>query len=312
MTRKKTAFSLAEILITMGIVGFISVLAMTIIRPNDATLIYQYYNAYNTLRTAIYNIQQDSIDASYSSNETYKDIEKRFAYSAEELCQKLAVDPSLTNDTNSPENEYKNRLGYINTTKYNCSGYKGYTNSKSFDTSWLDNTKYKVAFQTSNSMLYYISEPAIFKIQDNLNDLIINQIGFIVLIDTNGTRKPNTTRETKGKPADIMPFAVLTSGHVIPISIPTINKKYMKARVKVFTQNGEQWLTNNYSYREAQIVAFGNKQYPTDDLSSIYKLNNISTNIQDTTIKQHDACKVKKGYLPPCTVKIEKHTKSNF
>lgn len=311
MIKNKSAFSLAEILITMGIVGFICVLAITLIRPSDKTLIYQYYNAYNTLRTATYNIQQDVIDANYSHDDSYNDIEKRFANTAEELCQKLASNPQNHSEVNSAEQEYKTRLGYINTSKYNCTGYKGYTNSKGFDESWLDNKLYTLAFQTSNSMLYYISEPSVLKIQDNLNNLVINKIGFVVLVDTNGTRKPNTINTKNGRLADIVPFIVLTSGHVIPIGTPTIDKKYMKAKVKIFTQNGEKWLSENYSYRDAQIVAFDDKQYPIDDLSSVYKINDILINSKNTTtVKQNDECVVKEDELPPCTVEIEKYEKS--
>ncbi len=311
MKKNKLAFSLAEILITISIAGFISVLAMTLIRPNDKTLIYQYYNAYNALRTAAYNIQQDVIDANYSRDTSYQSVERRFAYTAQELCQKLAINPNIKDGTNSPENEYKKRLGYINTTKYNCLDYKGYKNT-TFDTSWLDNTNYSLAFQASNSMLYYISELAIFKIEDNLNNLIINKAGFIVLVDVNGMRKPNTIVPRKGNSADIVPFVVLTSGQVIPIGIPTVDKKYLKAKVKIYTQSGEKWLSDSFSYKDAQIIAFGNKQYPQDDLSSVYKLNNISINPKESTIHQHNECKVKEGLLPPCTIEVEKHAKSMF
>ena len=55
------AFSLAEILVVLGIASFIIIAMMTIIKPGDKELRNQYYKAYHVLATATYNLYQDSL-----------------------------------------------------------------------------------------------------------------------------------------------------------------------------------------------------------------------------------------------------------
>ena len=140
----KDAFSLPELLIVMGIAGVISVMMLTIVKPNEITMKYQYYNAYNTLMTAAYNITQDVMLAIQSTDTSINAKDKVFPQSADELCKKLAVDPA------NPTTKY----GYINTTVYKCSTNTPTIGKNATKESFTDS---KLAFIASNSMRYYIS-----------------------------------------------------------------------------------------------------------------------------------------------------------
>lgn len=309
MKTRKLAFSLPEILITMGIIGIVSILGLTMIKPNERALVFQYYNAYNTLRTAVFNIQQDAIDANYSINTTFTELDKKFADNAKELCQKLAVNPAAYNDGVT---EDKTRLGYINTTRYNCEDFTKTVEKFAYPDKEELTNEY-LAFQSSNSMRYYLSDKFEIKVKDDLNNNEVKKEVFWVLVDINGPRKPNTAVWNKNKPADIVPFLITTGGQVIPAGYPTVDRRYMSASVKIFDGNIEKYLQTSFSYRDAQKIAFNDLQYPTVDPSSIYKTVEQTIRAEvDTTQEQHEDCKATTGFPAPCTIEIDGHSRDGF
>lgn len=122
--KKLNAFSLPELLIFLVIVGIISVLMLTIVKPNDKALKYQYYNAYNTLRTAGYNVSQDVADAQQSDDTTLTSFDKRLPNTPAEWCKRLAV------NRNAAEGTADAKYGYINTAKYNCNSFSAVSRTR--------------------------------------------------------------------------------------------------------------------------------------------------------------------------------------
>lgn len=122
--RVKNAFTLAEVLVVLGIAGFIMMMMVIIIKPNDRYLGQQYYKAYYTLATATYNIYQDNLHT--SNTDVYLPTGK-------ELCTKLR--------------------GYMNsTTDYDCSNtYVSYKGDSFPDAS--------IQFIASNGMKIWFSSP---------------------------------------------------------------------------------------------------------------------------------------------------------
>lgn len=283
----KKAFSTVEILIVIGVIGIIIVLSFTMVRPFDRTTIYQYYNAYNTLKNAAYNINADALDAVKSTENTITDFDKRFALNSTELCKKLAV------DRNNPDSKY----GYINTVEYNCE----------------DDTP---SFKASSTMIYTISDMITYKQKDSLKNSESNRNGFIVLVDLNGEKKPNTSQWKKGRAVDIVPFLVTSAGQVLPLGSPTVDKRYMTASAKI-TENSKQLFTKTVTYREAQIMAFGDKEYPSVDTTSIrdsltgnVDLPQIDSSIELPAAQQDARCVVDDGFVPPCTVEVDEYTRN--
>ncbi len=302
---RKAAFSLPELLIFLAIVGVITVMMLTIIKPSEKALKYQYYNAYNTLNTAAYNIRQDVIDVNNAllenSGLSYAEEDKKFPDTAKTFCAKFAVNPDTPND------EY----GYINTTEYKCNNFSSLSSFS--EGSFTDSA---MAFRASNSMKYYISGPKTSSFKDDLDGGNVSIKYFIVWVDLNGDRRPNTPKWTKNRPADIVPFVVTDTGKVFPVGQPAVDRRYMQAYVDIDSTESSEY-TASTTFYQAQQEAFGGKQYPTVDLSSILWDSNLSelAKIQDKkSISNHDQREICKAteqekeegdFIPPCTVIVE-------
>ena len=118
------AFSLAEILVVLGIASFIIIAMMTIIKPGDKELKHQYYKAYHVLATAVYNLYQDSLGEN-TNNATIS--------TGTEFCQDL--------------------LFYMNTTTPKSKQCKGANVSIKGDAFPEEN----IQFTASNGMIFYFS-----------------------------------------------------------------------------------------------------------------------------------------------------------
>jgi hypothetical protein len=267
---KKKAFTIPELLVFLTIVGVISVAMITIIKPNEKYLKYAYYNVYNVLATAAYNVIEDVNDARGEESDhpgTVSESDRYFPgiepgktdeVYAKELCKKLAINPSSTN-----------KYGYINSTKYNCDSLKTVTTSPT-DANFADETN--MAFMATNSMRFYITSLDSITVHDPIRNSDTLLKYFVVWVDLNGTRGPNTAGWTEGRAADIVPFVVTTSGQVLPIGNPTVDRRYLSARVQYPT--GEKPpVSANRTYYESQIAAYGPgttaEEYPVNDLHSI-------------------------------------------
>lgn len=298
--KKLNAFSLPELLIFLVIVGVISVLMLTIVKPNDKALKYQYYNAYNTLRTAGYNVSQDVADAQQSDDTTLTSFDKRLPNTPAEWCKRLAV------NRNAVEGSSDAKYGYINTAKYNCNSFSPVSTNPS-DSNFKNNSK--VAFQASNSMKYYISSKSSSSFTDNLSNGTTTLTYYLIWVDLNGDRAPNTKEWKEGRPADIVPFFVSDYGEVVPIGYPITDKRYLTASVKYVTDT-QTYYSEPMTFYEAQMDAYGSKEYPTIDLFSIRrsfktKFSSISPKTYPTEKSQDSKCSVSSGDVTPCSVEVD-------
>ena len=269
MKSNKSAFTIPELLIFMTIVGVVSVTMMSVIKSTERYLPYAYYNAYNALSTAAMNIREDALDNNLQNDETI-DINDKFfpgdsstgqtgVTAARELCKKLAIKASTADE-----------YGYINTTENKCDTFTPVASTGAFsDTDDVG----KYAFRASNSMLFYISQPDSLDVEDDLITTAENTKTtvnyFIVWVDLNGDRRPNTATWSARKSADIVPFIVTTGGQVLPAGGPITDIRYTTARVQYATDTMNRYLPRSTSYLEAQIRAYGDKQYPSYDQFSI-------------------------------------------
>lgn len=287
MKFNKSAFTIPELLMFLTIVGVVSAAMMSVIRPSERYLPYAYYNAYNALSTAAMNIKGDSINNNLDGHESISEADKSFPgamssddenyakTSAQELCKKLAIEAKTAEE-----------YGYINTTEYKCASFTPLAANGTFSDS-ADIKKY--AFRATNSMLFYISERGTFDVKDDLLKLD-NEVSvtyFIVWVDLNGDRRPNTAVWSDGKPADIVPFIVTTAGQVLPAGGPIADVRYTTARVKYGTDITERYLPRSTTYLEAQIRAYGENQYPSYDQFSINEA--IRTKFADTLYAKNKA-----------------------
>lgn len=299
----KRAFTIPEILIFMVIVGVICTLMMTIIKPNEKYYRYAYYNAYYVLNTAGYNIYQDALDKKDAdkTGSTYQDTDKEFPQTSTALSKKLA----LSTSSSSPADE-----GYINTTFINND------NNVSKNPSASNLEKGKETFIATNSMRFFIAaqndkKPFSISVKDSMTNQSINIKFFVIWVDLNGNRGPNTPVRTNNKKPDIVPFIMTTTGKVIPIGYPTVDTTYLSTRLEYFsdTTSSHSQIDTFYNTRKK---AFGNKQYPYSDTLSIdftdfVKNTNMAINTNDlpaTTISQDSNCQSSDS-VPYCKIYIE-------
>lgn len=264
------AFSIPELLIVIGITGVICAMMLTVVKPTDKYLPYAYYNAYYTLATAAYNIKEDARDL--QNTEGAEDVDKAFpgdmenvdsTTAAKELCRKLATNPN-------PANEEENKLGYLNTTVYNCGA-----NFKTVPITGSDSQfkKENMAFRSSNSMRYFISPMQKVTVKDPLNgNADVELKYFLVWVDLNAERGPNTAtwNSNKKKAIDIVPFIILMDGTVLPTGFPTTDSRYLTAHVQYSASNTEQFSQSPRPYYDSVIAAFNKNEYPVHDVYSLF------------------------------------------
>lgn len=328
MKIKKTAFTIPELLIFLTIVGVVSVMMMTIIKPGEKYLPYAYYNAYNALSTAAFNIKEDANDNNMSGDATISDDDKYFPgalvalngeanmnKAAKDLCKKLANKPNATD----AEDEY----GYINTSEYYCDNFKFYSNIGEFKGVSGSGSEY--AFRATNSMKFYISTLGGKKVHDAMSSETPYDLKyFIVWVDLNGDRRPNTAEWSKNKATDIVPFIITTSGKVIPVGGPTIDTRYTTVRIKYPSDSSLKYSPRSMSLLEGQIAAYNEKEFPNYDQlslsrsfyndthlkkSTIYKNTTEAINLVKSKAKLDDRCRFSDGDAPACTILIDENTR---
>lgn len=248
----KKGFSMAEILITLVIMGVISVACLITIKPDDKVYGKLYYRAYYALSTAAYNVQMDCADTNRIATEEAQangnpepsgDDLMKFPANSTELCKKLASD-----------NE-----GYINISgSLGCFSYIDATDTTQFSGktgAWL---RSMANFTASNGMMYFFSP--------TVEEDGATKGSTIVWVDLNGERAPNTAEWTAQKMADIVPFRISKVGTVQPLGVPTYDIRYLTARIVYADPDyaGPRKLT---SYRAAYFGAFGGNVFPFEPIS---------------------------------------------
>lgn len=257
---KKKGFTVPEVLIVMVIIGIVSMLTITVIRPSDKYIRYGYFTAYKSLSDAVYNVKQDADEQFDEGREDVPSEDKFFPFTPQDFCKKLATNPNAEPD--SKDSKY----GYLNTVIYNCSSSFKTVSINGSDSEFNDEN---IAFITANSMKFYITPAQVAIIPDALVANFVTPINyFIVWVDLSGNRHPNTAKWTKSKPADIVPFVVTTEGKVYPVGYPVVDARYMRARIK-YQNDGVETYSSTMTYFDAQAKAFGDRIYPSYDVASI-------------------------------------------
>ena len=244
---KKDAFCMVEILMVLSFIGIIIVLETIILQNRINQYSAPYFNAYNSLTKAAYNVLADMYCPDSGPNAICPDGPRAFPTTPENLCSRLT--------------EFINTAGAAN---IHCSAQNINNNASNF-------SEDSVKFVASNSFKYYISSLKKVEVEDET----INY--FIVYIDLNGNSKPNRVGmkyETNGGKItpidkiypDIVPFAVTTRGEVVPMGYPVYSNMYLTARVKYPASVIEGEINDDrYSpmmtFNDAARKSWGNGEY---------------------------------------------------
>ena len=244
--KKKLAFTIAELLISMIIIGIVTVVGINTFMRYDKGIRYIYANAYHNLDRALFNSMNFSDDQSGRNpfkdsyvNENGSTVNVSQEGGAAILCEMLSEYLSHSIKSCSPSNLAS-------------------TNGVDFG---------EIKLQTLNGVNLYISR----RLPDNpgADDTRF----FIIYADINSDKKPNSMRYVAPSPAnkntttdpDTFAFAALDTGRVCLLGIPEFNDRYVQARIAYEALEGQgnnseiitKYTTASLPYYYAKAEAWG-------------------------------------------------------
>ena len=232
----QNAFTLVELMIAMAIVGIILVFGMVTMKPTDEGLKYQYSNAYRSLSIAYYNgMLSTNYNPFVPVGDDWKNTDEVDSGAAV-LCKALT---SYINSNGVGDADYDS----------GCSSTK-LISAKAADSEFKPE---KVQFIANNGMKFYIS-----KRLNVYNPVETDYYYYLVFVDVNGDKRPNSMVYNGTVKPDIFPFAVFDNGYVVPLGIPEYDRTIMTATVAYFdTRYIQHYYPLPVAYFQAKGMAWG-------------------------------------------------------
>lgn len=234
----KKAMTLAEVLFVFIIIGIIATIAIVTVKPWDKACKYAYSRMYHSLRLAFYNAMLTQAE---------------FPTTSTKFCEILA----------------DKELGYINTSTdgENCSASRDLTNNPRL---FPDE---KVQIMASNGNKIWIGSNAgapFIHTEQESSGVTSKTKYYLVYVDINGDKGPNTAMWSEKKLSDIVAFAVTDGLTVIPLGHPEVDNRYINAHI-VYPQINEDEpdgrVSDDMTYYEAKRKAWGNNVDSSDNMS---------------------------------------------
>jgi len=224
---KKSAFTIAEILLSMAVIGIVATFATYAVKTYDKGIKFRYSNLYHAIDRAYYNAHNfnNNLRQPFSSE---KDASGNDISNAERVAR---VCDMLTE--------------YLNYTEKHCDSIRngGFRFANSSGTEFGD-----VALITNTGMHFYLSN-----VLPDDYDPVVDHKFILIYVDINGPntggntgRGPDSMRYIAPTPAnhnktgdpDIFAFAALdTGGRVCPLGLPEIFPRYMTTRMSYYNQS---------------------------------------------------------------------------
>lgn len=258
---KKNAMTLAEVLFVFIIIGIIATIAIVTVKPWDKACKYSYSRMYHSIRLAFYNAMLTQAE---------------FPTTSTKFCNLLTE--------------------YINTSTdgANCSKSRDLTNNPRI---FPDE---KIQIQTSSAVKMWIganNEQPFVHTETESSGVTSKTKYYLVYVDLNGNKGPNTAKWQEDRLSDIVAFAVTDTLAVIPLGHPEVDNRYLYAHV-IYPQVDESEPDGNISddmtYYEAKKKAWGNNVDSADTMSL-----NISKDLpNDSYFKLTNTGNVNSPYYP--------------
>lgn len=282
----KKAFTLGEALIVFVIIGVIATLGLTIVKPWDRQYKIFYQRMYHSIQLAVYNHMLNSADSAFPKTRT-------------ELCQAL--------------------LEYINTADnaQTCGGFNPGENPGAAVFSDPKSELNKPDIIASNGARIWIGSSSNdpFELEQTIcteyaednttcNTALKDKVNYyLVYVDINGDKAPNSPVWSSSKIADVVVFAVTDNFEVIPLGYPQVDARYLSAHViypaleteystsENVSKTVEEEVSDPMTYYEARTKAYGDKvisgvhaTYSWDDkLGATFKITAIDNSSKTGT-----------------------------
>lgn len=292
----KKAFTLAEMMIVFIVIGVIVALGVTSVRPWEKAYKYAYTRMYHALSLSIYNHMVNAKG------------EDAFPVTRKEMCEAL-IEYINTADNKQASECSENASDYLD------------ANSQSNNFDVKEGKTPNII--TSNGMRIWIggtvkTEDGQTVEYETLNESIGGTTDkvryFVVYVDLNGERKPNSATWSKEKMADVVAFAITDKYIVIPLGYPLVDSRYMEANVVYPTIDTDvnDDKTENYTgdedvvseamtYYEAMVRAYdldkNNKVKPSlgNVATYLYDFNKAMYDVTDELKRNFWVCGTKSG-----------------
>ncbi len=287
MLKKLKGITIAEMMITLGIIGIISTLALITIKPYDKTYKWLYVRIFHTLETAVYNSMMSRDGAGFPSSTTA-------------FCEMLGE--------------------YMNIDENNC------TTAGDLDINASTFPETNIKLVASNGMRLWIAANGgapFVHTNTTIDGSPANMKYYVVFADINGSKAPNRAQWTdegnlgwnyNSKLVDIVAFVVTEASVVIPVGPPEIDTRYMLATA-IYPPDDETKPEGTrsipVSYYEAKHLAFGNSKSLTEPMSLDF-YRDFATNSPFSitypaapSVSEDKGCVEGANVVSPCYVKIE-------
>lgn len=243
----KKGMTLAEVLFVFVIIGIIAAIAIVTVKPWDKACKYAYSRMFHGIRLAFYNSMLTRGDFPATSTEFCKALSEYINNSTNgDSCN---VSRDLTNNPRIFPNE-KIQISASNTSKIWIGACNGTSASGSLKCEGKGKPFKHIEQETSgitSTTRYYL-----------------------VYVDLNGSKGPNSPKWDEKKLSDIVAFAVTDTLAVIPLGHPEVDNRYLYAHI-VYPQIDEDEPDGNVSddmtYYEAKKRAWGNNVDGSDSMS---------------------------------------------
>lgn len=217
MTRK--AFSLAELMITLTIIGIMAVLGIQATKTIKAKYAFLCYYLFRDLKIAVGHMASDSIEGSLNSVTCDKD---NLAAANYETC----ISNAVSGTSNSNIIDYKTDTGF-------CTALAKYLSAASK----VECTAGDINNATISNIYGNLSKPNFKLLNRNYVYVSARQVGTaggpktyrIVTFDLNGHSSPNANGQ------DRISFAIFDNGEILPLGDPAGNADYFMAVIKMRT-----------------------------------------------------------------------------
>lgn len=280
MKRFKSAVTLAEVLVTMGIISIIATFALTIIKPYEKTYKFLYIRIFNQLETSVYNAMLSRSSFPSTSNG---------------FCGMLTE--------------------YLNVVQNNCTEVQDLP--KYAET--FPEDKIKLVLSNGMHLWIGSNGGAPFVKNQTIAGNTYSMKFYMVYVDITGNRPPNRVDWVAGgKMADIVAFAVTESSVVIPLGPPEVDTRYLTARA-VYLPFDENCPECNKSapvtYAEAKSLAWGESMADSEVHSWHFEHGDAISATGPFAVpypllpgvKAGEGCTEVNNQVSPCYVKIDNY-----
>ena len=302
MLRKFKGLTIAEMMITILIIGIVATLALSTIKPYDKTYKWLYVRMYHSLETAVYNSMM-------TRNSMVADADLQgFPENSNDFCNMLKE--------------------YMNAASEDSAGgsiVPKCEQSRDLTIGATSFTENKIQLILSNGMRLWIASNSgsPYVLNETINGTSVNMKYYVVFADINGSRGPNLAQwdnsgntfwDSNSKLVDIVAFVVTESSVVIPVGPPEIDTRYMQASA-IYPPNDENDPEGTRSapntYYWAKHDAWGDSKAITEpmslDFASRFPANSpfVVTYPVANTVNNSAGCTSQNNKISQCYVKIE-------